>query len=228
MRFATKLGVFAAALVVGSSVYKVTEKVRGGDRHEFDVEIAESPAVPEHYAAAPDSPEPLAALAPLEPLEPLAPLEPLEPLAAGIARQHVVRLVHPDEVRIHTHNSAAFLALRDDQLVAGLSDSIRDMVNDEMRKELAQASATGVGHMIEKAVRSSVTKILEKEIEVPISEIRDIDYRRNRIVIRYKKGEPSGMINLETLKMDGERGLLELFSEADARRLVAAVKGKIR
>ena len=216
MRFATKLGVFAAVLVVGSSVYKITEKFGEGDRdHDFAAAFAgphDAPEIPN----VPDSPDNQ------------RPPEPPETPRGAVTSPFTVRVGHPDEVRIFTHNSAAFLALRHDHLVAGLSDSIREMVSQEMRKDMSRNRSTGVGDFIEKAVRSSVEKLLEKEIEVPVSEIRDIEYQRNRIVIEYRNGEPSGMINLETLKSEGDKSLLEQFSEADARRLVAAVKGRIR
>jgi hypothetical protein len=131
-----------------------------------------------------------------------------------------------EQVRILTTNRAAFLSLRDDRLVAGLSDSIRRRVSAEMKHEMGRSD--GVGRIVENAVRSGVEKLLDKEISVPVEDIEDIDYRQNRIVIVYKKGEPSGLINFETLKGDGDRTILEQFNEADARKLVEAVKVRIR
>jgi hypothetical protein len=152
---------------------------------------------------------------------------PVPPMPPAPGEPEMAVVVGPSEqVRILTTNRAAFLSLRDDRLVAGLSDSIRRRVSAEMKHEMGRSD--GVGRIVENAVRSGVEKLLDKEISVPVEDIEDIDYRQNRIVIVYKKGEPSGLINFETLKGDGDRTILEQFNEADARKLVEAVKVRIR
>jgi len=151
---------------------------------------------------------------------------------------HVVREVHvaasartaelahvPEEVRILTRNGAAFMSLRGDQVVAGLSDSLREVVAMEMKREMPK-DGSGLGGMISGAVRSGIEKLLDKEIAVPVSEIRDIDYRGNRIVIVYKDPKHKRLLDFDTIKPDDE-ALLEQFNEEDARRLVEAVRVRI-
>jgi hypothetical protein len=217
MRLPAKLLVFAATLTVGLAIYKGVS--RSGDDHDRKWKKIARVDAP-HPADAPhppDAPHPAAAPHPAEAPEP----------ATAVAAMPADVAIGPDEqIRILTTNRAAFLSLRDDHLVAGLSDSIRQLVSIEMKKKTE--TRAGVGAMIENAVRSGVEKLLEKEIAVPVSEIRDIDYRGNRIVIRYRHGEPPGVINLESIKSDGNRTLLQQFSEADARRLVEAVRVRIR
>jgi hypothetical protein len=131
----------------------------------------------------------------------------------------------PEEVRILTQSGTAFMSLRGDEVVAGLSDSVREVVTNEMKREMAK-NPSGLGAMISGAVRSGVEKLLDKEITVPVSDIRDIDYRGNRIVIVYKDANRKRILDFDTIK-DHDQSLLQQFSEEDARRLVDAVRVKI-
>ncbi|MGQ0650486.1 MAG: hypothetical protein ACT4P7_23350 [Gemmatimonadaceae bacterium] len=212
MRLFPKLVVFAAGLTGVLAIMRVSVAVR--DRHDdhdekehANVEVVEVEA-------------PVPALPALPPIPPL-------PAAAAHPAEALVD-VHADEtVRIITANRAAFMSLRDEHLVAGLSDSIRRLVSVEMKKEL-DTGHSGVGERLSKAIRSGVEKMLDKEIAIPLSDIEKIDYKGKRIVIVYKHGEPRGVINLETIKGDGNKTILEQFSEGDARKLVQAVKERIR
>lgn len=203
MRFFTKLVVFAVVLTAGLGAWRIVERVRG-------------PRV--DRVAVVDAPEPPAAVAAPEVIE--APVMPELPIPASPA--------HPGEVRIVTLNRAAWMALRDDQIVAGLSDSLRRAIQLEIRKDMSREKASGVGSMIGEAVVSGVNKLLDTEVRVPVSDIRDIRYAGDRIVIVYKGGEAKGILNLETVKGDGDRSLLQQFSPADAERFVQAVKVRIR
>ena len=134
-----------------------------------------------------------------------------------------------DHVRIITTNGAAFMMLRDDHLVAGLSDSVRRLVRREMKSEMSKGSSESeIGRMIEGAVKNGVEKFLSKEIELPLKEVRDIRYDDRKIVIDYRGGKPRGMINFETIKIDNDQTLLEQFSERDAKRLVRAVRVRMQ
>jgi hypothetical protein len=210
MGFIARLVLFALGLTVLLGGYRIVEKVRGrDDRRVIQVDLPEPPDVP---AVA----ERVAAPARVAVLEmPAAPEVALPPLHAG-------------EVRIITTNRAAFMALRGDQIVAGLSDSMLRHIQVEMKRELRKENVQGVGAAIGKAAADVVSKILEKEITVPVTDVRDISYDGRRIVIKYRNGEPSGMINLETIKSEGDRTVLEQFSAADARRFVEAVKVRVK
>jgi hypothetical protein len=208
MGFIARLVFFAVALTAVLGVYRVV----GRDREHGPaarVELHERVMV--QGAEAPMDPlPPEPAIAVVE-----APLPDLPPLGKG-------------EVRILTTNRAAFMALRNDQIVAGLSDSLRAHIQSEMRRELRKENPTGVAASIGNAVVGGVSKLIEKEIRIPVHEIRDISYDRNRIVIVYRDGKPSSVMNLETIKSEGDRTLLEQFSEKDARRFVEAVKVRIK
>ena len=205
MRFITKLFAFACALTAVILVFGLNKR---GERRDVRV-IRHAVAAP-HVEAVPHAVE-----APHAPEAPRA-------FAASGAIAHAAA---PGEVRIVSTNGVAFLALRGEQVVAGLSDSLRQVVAVEMKKEMSKHES-GLGGMIQKAVRSGVEKLLDKEIAVPVSEIRDIDYRDNRIVIVYKDGKSKRMVNFESIKHDDQH-LLEQFAEDDARKLVDAVRVKI-
>lgn len=217
MNFVTRLFVFAIAMTVGVGGYKLVRFVAGPREKVTVVHIERgTPDVPAPPAP-PEAPGAVALVAP----------------AAGVAVRGTGVSVGTDDrawdVRIATTNGAAFMGLRDDQLIAGLSDSIRALAVSEMHKEMTkEPSNSGFGRAIEKAVASGVEGILGKQIEVPLADIRSIDYRHNRIEIRYKRGAPSGILNLETVKGDGNRTILEQFSESDARRLVDAVQARLK
>lgn len=210
MGFPARLVLFAFAVTIAAGGYKLLRHERSDARER--VVVVNKVEVP----AAVDVEPAMAAPATVELPEPPSPPTPVLPK------------VRPGEIRILTSNRAAFMALRDDRLVAGMSDSLLQHIRGEMDRELAQSDARGVGATIGKAVVDKVSKLLGGEIEVPVRDIRDIKYDRDRIVIVYRNGKPDGILTLETIKMDGDRTLLEQFSEADARRLVGAVKAKLR
>ena len=207
MRFITKLVVFACALTAAIFVFDLND--RQGRNRDRVVHVA---AEGEDAVALVRAPHAVEAVHPVEAVHATA------AVAVGGSRA-------PGEVRILTKNGAAFLALRDDDVVAGLSDSLREVVAVEMKKEMSKHES-GIGGMIQSAVRSGVEKLLDKEISVPVSEIETIDYRGRRIVIAYKEGKSKRMISFDHIK-NNDQSLLEQFSEEDARRLVEAVRVKI-
>lgn len=208
MGFIARLVLFAVGLTVILGGYRIVEKVRRPSDHVVvNVDVAEPPAPPSAIDA------PVVA-------EPSSVVE--MPAVADVA----LPPLRKGEVRILTTNHSAFMALRDDHLVAGLSDSLLRHIRSEMSRELDKKDHQGVGAAIGKAVVSGVSKLLGTEISVPVSEVRDISYDGHRIVIRYRN-EPKGL-NFESIKSEGDRTILEQFSEEDARRFVRAVQVRVK
>lgn len=228
MRFTSKLVLFAVCLTAVLGAYRVVEKVRDRDEHhdvvvDVDIDARDVDQAPERLER-PELPE-----------RPEVPERPEALSAPGDTRVIVRKVealpgeahVDPREVRIVTNNRAAFMALRDDHIVAGLTDSLRKHIEQEMNREVAR-ERSGVGAKIAQSVVSGVNRLLEKELEIPVSDVRDIHYNGHRIVIQYRGRREKRVLNLENIKTDGDRTLLEQFSEADARRFVDAVKVRIR
>lgn len=201
MGFLVKLFAFACALTAAIFIFDLDD--RAGRKRERQVS--------RHEAARP------AQVTRVVHVSPGVPLPPEPPAIAG-SRSH-------EDVRILSRNGAAFMSLRGNEIVAGLSDSLREIVAVEMKREIPK-DGSGLGGMISTAVLSGIEKLLDKEITVPVSEIRDIDYRGDGIVIVYKDPKRKRMLDFDTIK-DHDRSLLQQFSEQDAQRLVAAVRVKM-
>lgn len=216
MRFLTKLAAFAVALVAVILIFDLGDRGERRERRDVrrhrDVEVAAlNPLIKASEATASAS-KAVVAIGGVS-----------SGFSGPIDPTHIGEV--PGEVRIVTNNGAAFLALRGDDVVAGLSDSIRRIVEVEMAKEMDEHKS-GIGGAIQSAVLTGVNKLLDKEISVPVSEIRDIEYRGNRIVISYKNGKPKRILDFDNIKHNNNT-LLEQFSEEDARKLVEAVRIKI-
>ncbi len=192
---------------------------------------AEPPAPPE----APDAPEILS------PEEIRAIVEPAERLAQQAIRDSRVAMAvaadaevrakdrRAEAIRIVSTNGATFLSVRHNDIVAGLSDSIRlhiaTSMNDEREKK---DGSSKLGEMIASTVMSSVQKLVGKEIVVPIESLSSADLDGNRIVFEYRDGKPNGVMNLENMKFDDKGDFLEQFSSRDAKRFVSVVKTRIK
>lgn len=213
MPFLSRLVIFAVGLTVVLAGWRVVERVRRPEPRTQIVHI--------DMADAMASPAPVAPVAPVAPLEAaevrIVELPVGEPAPAMAAEAHIV-----------TRNRSAFMALRDDRIVAGLTDSLRKAIRAEMEREIAKEKVDGMGVRIAQTVVNGIGRILDKQVEVPLSKVRDIRYDGTRIVLEYRGGKPDGFLTLETIKSDNDRTLLEQFSEADARRFVRVVKERIR
>ena len=199
MRFLVKLFAFACALTAVILIFDLDNRgERKRERH-----------VTPHAAASP---------AKVARVVQVGPVASVQSVGIGVGRG-------TDEVRILSRNGAAFMSLRGDEIVAGLSDSLREVVTLEMKREIPK-DGSGLGGVISTAVLSGVEKLLDKEITVPVSEIRDIKYQGDRIVIMYKDPKRKRLLDFETIK-EHDQSLLQQFSEEDARRLVEAVRVRI-
>lgn len=223
MTFIGKLFVFAAGLVAIMGVWRVG-KLFTGDR-DHAVEMAEAPERPEAppRPELPERPEVVGAEAAQ------VVVTDANPDVAQTTRVILMSPLEKGEVRIMTVNGAGFLSLRNDDLVAGFSDSLVQAAKQEMAKEMQSGSDGGkLGEFIKDAVQSGVSKVLSHRVSVPVSEIRDIEYRRNRIVIDYKRDRKKELIDFEGLKTEGDTPFLASFNEEESKRLVQAVRARIK
>ncbi len=229
MKFVTKLFVFAVGLTAIMGVWRVG-KFFSNDHDEAHVEVAERPEAPEPPEApeAPEAPEPMEALAPLAVETPVVADVP-GPASDVQVRTIVMTPLKKGEVRILTRNGAGFLSLQNDDLIAGFSDSLVQSAKMEMQREMnSEGDAGKLGELIKSAVQSGVGKVLNHRITMPVSEIRSIDYKGERIVIAYKREHKKALLDFEGLKMENETPFLASFKENEARRLVEAVRVRIR
>lgn len=125
--------------------------------------------------------------------------------------------------RRHLRDARAAIATRDGKVALlltrdavamqltdrGLRDIGRDMDEDTHEEDGFLAG------IVQAAVRSSVTTMLKRSVEVPVSEIRDVDYRGGRLVFTGEDGER--VFDHVTVN---DTDVMDSFSDADARAFV--------
>jgi hypothetical protein len=137
-------------------------------------------------------------------------------------------VVHPpgEAIRIVTTNGSAFLSLRGDLIVAGLSDSVRAIAQQEIDKSLAKdSSASVVGRAIANAVVGGVKNLLKTELTVPLRELEDVQYEDGRIEFRYSASSKRH-ITFDDFKSDRQEFLAQ-FPPDQAREFAVRVRAKL-
>lgn len=127
------------------------------------------------------------------------------------------------DVQITSRDNAIDLVLLGDQVIAGLSDSVLNIVAQETDTSDLE-SDNGFGASVERFVKTKVQGALNTRMSYPVAHLRGVRYEDGLIKFDYKRGEKFGM--LEDADIDG-RPLLGSFSEADSRRFVDAVQARI-
>lgn len=126
------------------------------------------------------------------------------------------RSLRESEHAIVTRDGVAAMLLTRDVVAFQLTDrGLRDIARD-MKDDADRDSGSGafVG-FISAAVRGGVQSLLERSIEVPISELKDVEYRGGHLVFTDGDGEKV-FRNVRVNDTD----LTSAFSEADARAFV--------
>jgi hypothetical protein len=91
----------------------------------------------------------------------------------------------------------------------GLSDIGRDMDDDD------DEDAGFIGRFVSSVVKSSVRSVLRHSLEIPIDDVRSVDYRGGRLVITTEDG---GRVFDQVEVNDTE--VMERFSRRDAEQFV--------
>ena len=123
---------------------------------------------------------------------------------------------HPRDARsaIATRDGKVALLLTHDAVALQLTDrGLRDVGRD-MDEDMDEEEGFLAG-IIQAAVRSSVTTMLKRSVEYPVSELRDVEYRGGRLVFTGEDGERV----FENVTVN-DTDVMESFSDADARAFV--------
>ncbi|HEU0080138.1 MAG TPA: hypothetical protein VFQ76_20995 [Longimicrobiaceae bacterium] len=123
---------------------------------------------------------------------------------------------HPRDARaaIATRAGKVALLLTRDAVAMQLTErGLRDIGRD-MDEDMDEEDGFLAG-VIQAAVRSSVTTMLKRSVEYPVSELRDVDYRGGRLVFTGEDGERV----FENVTVN-DTDVMESFSDADARAFV--------
>lgn len=124
----------------------------------------------------------------------------------------------PGDVRIFDADSAVDLTLVGDKILAGLSPKTVAKVKDELDKS-SDGDSTGIGASISQIVKRSVAGAIGTHAVFPLSDIRDIHYENDQIVVDWSDGGHHELFG--NAKVNGEK---KSFRREDAMRFVEAVR----
>jgi hypothetical protein len=127
---------------------------------------------------------------------------------------------------INTTNDVVSLLLTGDVVVLQLTDRTLRRLSGEMARDAGDEGDGFIARMIGDVVRSSVSTVLRRSVEYPVSELRSVEYRGGRLVFTSEEGE----VVFEDVEVNDTK-MVESFSAADAQAFVRefqALKARTR
>ena len=137
---------------------------------------------------------------------------------AGVTQN--VSMDDPDAVVIHTTDNAVTLALANDTVSMGLSDSTLNKARQDMAKDTADK---GMGGALSKLIQKTVNSALHSRIAYPVQDLESAKYENGAIVFTYRVKRK---VTFDNVSSDHHKAL-QSFAPADAQRFVAAVDSAI-
>src|SRR5262245_51514412 len=124
----------------------------------------------------------------------------------------------PGDVQIATMDSSMELALVGQRIVVRFGERTREQIRRET--DTSTVHDSGFGGSIERLVKSTVASALDKQIEYPLSDVREASYENGEIRLETNRGRL-----LERTQVHG-KPLSRSFAPADAQRFVAAIQAR--
>jgi len=118
-------------------------------------------------------------------------------------------------IAITTTNDAASFVLTRSVVALQLTDRMLRRVDDEMERDARDENHGIFASMIVSAVRGTVGNMLRRSLEVPIDELRSVDYRGGRLVFVTEDGDQI----FENVEID-DTDVTRSFSPRDAQAFV--------
>ena len=134
---------------------------------------------------------------------------------AQLVKRDSSRALGPGDIRIASTDSALEVAIVGDSLVAGLGAKVANALD-------TTKAGGGLGASIEKMVKSTVASALDHEIELPLSQISDVQADGGRLIFFDKDGKRMNMFKSSGDHSDDSK----TFSPADAEAFVNAFKAR--
>lgn len=129
-------------------------------------------------------------------------------------------LLGPGDVRIFDADSAVDLTLVGDKIFAGLSPKTVAKVKDELDRS-SDGDTNGIGGSISQIVKRSVAGAIGTHAVFPLSDIRDIHYVGDQIVVDWTDGGHHELFG--NANVNGSHPS-KSFRREDAMRFVEAVR----
>ncbi len=118
-------------------------------------------------------------------------------------------------IAITPETGEAVLLLTDDVVALQLSDRTLHRIWRKMKDEEKEGPDAVLAHVFKVAVFSSVRALLSSSAEIPVRDLRDVEYRNGRLVFTTKNGERVfGHVRVN------DRDMMAGFAESDARLFV--------
>ncbi|MGH7618827.1 MAG: hypothetical protein ACREPM_16530 [Gemmatimonadaceae bacterium] len=128
----------------------------------------------------------------------------------------------PGDLRIYNTDSTVDLVLQGDKILGGLSPKTVAKVKSELDNS-ASGDTSGLGGSIAKIVKQSVAGAIGTHAVFPLSEIDDIRYQNDQIVIDWKNGGKHDLFG--STNVNGNK-TSKTFRKEDAERFIAAVRAR--
>ena len=135
-----------------------------------------------------------------------------------IANRDTALRLGPGDVRIATTDSSMELALVGQRILVRFGERAREQIRRET--DTSTVHDSGFGGSIERLVKSTVASALDKQIEYPLSDVREASYDNGEIRLETSRGRL-----LERTQVHG-KPLSRSFAPQDAQRFVAAVQAR--
>lgn len=129
----------------------------------------------------------------------------------------------PGDMRIYNADSSVDLILQGDKILAGLSPKTIAKVKGDLQRS-AEKDTGGLGGSIAQMVKKEVAGAIGTHAVFPVSNIRDIRYEDEQIVVDWKDGGKYQLFG--NTRVDGSK-VSNTFLRQDAERFVAAVKARM-
>lgn len=150
----------------------------------------------------------------------LRPRVPRPPKIQVASEPAATEVLAPGDMRIYSRDSSVNLVLQGDRILAGLSPRTVERVRSELK---ASDRDSGLGGAIAALVKDQVSQHIGTHAVYPLSEIRDIRYESDEIVIIDSRGNTARLFN--SVKVD-KQPLSKSFWPEDAQRFVEAARAR--
>jgi len=137
---------------------------------------------------------------------------------ASFAKRDTSHALAPGDIRVATTDSAIEVGIIGDSVVAGFGAATRNKIKSAT--DTASVSGTGIGASFEKMIKSTVAGALDHQLQLPLTEISNVEYEDGMLVFYDKSGK---RMKILTKDKDGRESR---FSESDANAFIAAFKAK--
>ncbi len=124
----------------------------------------------------------------------------------------------PNDMVITTTDSVMQMGVIGDHIVMRLAPKALDSVR--VATDTSKVEGSGFAASLEKTIKRGVAAALQKQVDIPVADVRDVRYDNGRIVFDWINKPAAAPDNT---KSNG-RDLLASFSAQDSERFVAAVK----